>query len=240
MDAAVQNFNLSLSNISNVCNKINSEAFQALADAGLRANHETQQCGAVVLLTGYFEVFLKEVVKGYMEQVSLAEIPYASLPANILKYHHERGGAAIAKVAKAIRTGKGNPFGSSSLNDMVHRLNSAGTIKYQIMWEAFADTEANPGPGVVESIGNNLGVTDFWRKLSAESSNPAQWSPTALKQQLKDLLDKRNECAHTGRVFPVPTAAEILDYVDLLSEISSSLRKTLRNQLIELTEPVAV
>ena len=107
----------------------------------------------------------------------------------------------------------------------------AGTGDYEIVWEAFADTEANPSPEVVRGIAKRLGVSDFWPTISEKSGEPARWSDTALTSMLTDLITKRNECAHTGKVSPIPTTSEVLDFVDMLEVLSQSFVYALNDEL---------
>jgi hypothetical protein len=160
------------------------------------------------------------------------------LPEEIRNCHFEGGGRVLTEASKAGRKGKSTSFGNASREDIVARLHStsSGVGSYQILWEAFADTEANPSPDVVKSIGKNLGLANFWPTLSRKTGDQARWSDTALTSQLTDLIAKRNECAHTGKVAPIPSASEILNFADMLKALGTGFTSALEDKLVR-TEP---
>lgn len=232
MRHALANFDSSLNRVRALANHIVANTGAALADASVRELHETQQCGAMVLLTGYFEAFLKDSVRRFIEALSNSGRPFATLPECIRNGHFEGGGRVLTKASEAGRRGRATPFGSASREDIVARLHSTSSSgPYQILWEGFADTEANPGPDVVKGIARELGVTNFWPTVSSKSGDPMRWSGTTLNTMLADLLAKRNECAHTGRVSPVPTGSDLLDYADMLHALGTGFVTALEDQL---------
>jgi hypothetical protein len=234
MRTALADFDSSLRRIRALANHIVANTGAALSDPDVRELHEIQQCGAVVLLTGYFEAFLKDLVRKYIEALSRSGIAFEALPAVIRNRHFEGGGRILTRASEAARKGRSTPFGNATREDIVARLHSASsTDSYQILWEAFADTEANPGPEVVKEIARNLGLTDFWPTVASKSGDTLRWSDTALSTMLEDLIAKRNECAHTGKVSPVPTASEILDFTDLLAAIGTGFVAALEDRLTD-------
>jgi hypothetical protein len=48
---------------------------------------------------------------------------------------------------------------------------------------------------------------------------------------LKDLIGKRNECAHTGRVSPIPTAPDIIQFIEMLDAIGTGFVSALEVEL---------
>lgn len=233
MRQALADFGSSLNRIRALANSIVAGTGAALADPSILDLHETQQCGAIVLLTGYFEAFLKDLVRQFIEDVSASGVAFAGLPEAIRDCHFEGGGRVLTKASEAARKGRATPFGNATREDIVARLNSASgaTGSYQIVWEAFADTEANPGPDVVKGIAKNLGLKNFWPTVSTKSGDPVRWSDTALTSKLNDLIAKRNECAHTGRVSPIPTAADVLDFADMLQSLGFGFVSALEDEL---------
>ena len=233
MRQALADFGSSLNRIRSLARNIVAGTGAALADPLVLSLHETQQCGAIVLLTGYFEAFLKDLVRRFIEDLSTCGVTFAGLPDAIRDCHFEGGGRVLTKASEAARKGRATPFGNATREDIVARLNSAsgGSGSYQIVWEAFADTESNPGPEVVKAIAKNLGLKDFWRTVSSKSGDPARWSDSALKSKLNDLIAKRNECAHTGKVSPIPTAADVLDFADMLEALGTGFVSALEDEL---------
>jgi hypothetical protein len=228
---ALADFGTSLNRIRTLANSIVSDTASALADAAVRELHETQQCGAVVLLTGYFEAFLKDLVRRYIEDLSTSGVAFLKLPENIRDKHFQGGGEELSKVV--VQSSRRRPVGNATAEDLVTRLHSAfdSTDSYQIVWEGFADTQANPGPSVVNDIAKGLGLQDFWRQVSKHSGDPTRWSDSALKTKLGDLIAKRNACAHTGTVSPIPTASDILDFADMLQAIGTGFVASLEVEL---------
>ncbi|WP_349736562.1 MAE_28990/MAE_18760 family HEPN-like nuclease [Pseudomonas jessenii] len=234
MRQTLNEFYSSLNRIRALANHILQNTGQALANASVRELHETQQCGSIVLLTGYFEAFLKDLVKAYMRDLCATGVAFLSLPQSIQNKHYEGGGKILTKASEAGRKGLTTSFGSATREDIVSRLNSSSlspNAGFQIVWEAFADTGANPRADVVKTIGKDLGLVDFWRAISNNSGSQATWSDTAITTKLDDLISKRNSCAHTGIVTPIPTASDILDFADMLTAVGEGFVKSLEAQL---------
>lgn len=232
MRQALADFGTSLNRIRALANSIVAATGAALSNPAIRELHETQQCGSVVLLTGYFEAFLKDLVRRYIEDLSASGVAFTGLPENMRNRHFEGGGKILSRAVEFARKGKPAPFGNATPQDIVARLHSASAGgSYQIVWEAFADTQANPGPDVVKEIAKGLGLNNFWPTVSTHSGNPARWSDSALTSQLIDLIAKRNACAHTGTVSPIPTAADILNFADMLEALGTGFVTALEAEL---------
>jgi hypothetical protein len=233
MRQALADFASSLNRIRALANSIVTGTPAALADPAQLSLHETQQCGAIVLLTGYFEAFIKDLVRRFIEELSTCGVPFAGFPKDIRNRHFEGGGRVLTKASEAARRRRATPFGNAPREDIVARIHSASSPSgsYQIVWEAFADTEANPSPDVVARIARDLGVGNFWRTVSRKSGDPKRWSDTAITSELSDLIAKRNECAHTGKASPVPTAADVLEFADLLESVGGGFVSALEEVL---------
>ncbi|NJL28521.1 MAG: hypothetical protein HC897_11850 [Thermoanaerobaculia bacterium] len=175
MRQSLSDFDVSLARIRLLADHLNQSLGAALADSNLRALHETQQCGAIVLLTGYFEAFLKDLVRHYVDGLSRSGLAFDDLPDAVRHRHYEGGGRALTHASEAGRKGRATPFGNVAREDIVERLYStaSGATSYQIVWEAFADTRANPGPEVVKEIAQNLGAKDVWPEISRKAETRA-------------------------------------------------------------------
>lgn len=237
IEDALVGLSSSLNRVRSLANRLIADTGLALSDSAVRELHETQQCAAVVLLSGYFEAFLKDLVRRYIDELSNCGVAFADLPAAIQHGHFEGGGDVLTKTSLALRTGRVTPFGNPTPRDVVARLHSAASAAgtYQIVWEAFARTESNPGPEIVKKIAKSLAVENFWPQVSIRSGNPARWAETALVAQLSDLISQRNECAHTGVVAPIPTAAKIIEYVEMLDAIATGFTSLLVDELARHT-----
>jgi hypothetical protein len=223
-----------MNHVSDLMNEILANTVAAMSNRAIRIRHETQQCGAVVLLTGYFEAFLKDVVRAFAEGLRNSSTDFTSLPDVIQNTHFEAGGKVLTKVSQARRRGGFTPLGTVSREDIVERLFSPAfsqTAKsYFILWEAFADTQSNPGPKVVSEIAKNLGMSDAWRKIASKSGSGRPDS--ALSAKLESLVIQRNSCAHTGTVSPIPTAVEIIEHIQNLDWVATGLVAALEDELL--------
>jgi hypothetical protein len=106
---------------------------------------------------------------------------------------------------------------------------SAGT-GYQLVWEAFADTQANPGPNVVGELIKAAGIKDAWKNIEAAA--------TVRKGNLKTFLGTfiaiRNECAHTGSISSPPAASDLTEYGENLVAICEAVVRLLESRLEEI------
>lgn len=233
MRAALSDFQASLANVRDLINAIVANTGAALGSPQIRIRHETQQCSAVVLLTGYFEAFLKDVVKGFIDGVSNGSKDFGTLPPEIQHTHFESGGRVLTEISKARRNSGFTPLGTVTREDVVERLFSPAfspTAKtYVILWEAFADTRANPGPNVVRDIAKGLGIGNVWPTIAAKSGSGH--SDSTLSTTLQNLVLVRNSCAHTGTVSPIPSTADVLTYIDTLNWIALGFVQTLEDEL---------
>ena len=92
-------------------------------------------------------------MRRYIEDLSASGVAFTGLPEGMRNQHFEGGGKVLSRAVEFARKGKPAPFGNATPQDIVARLHSASAGgSYQIVWEAFADTQANPGPDVVKEI----------------------------------------------------------------------------------------
>src|SRR5208283_3121939 len=111
------------------------------------------------------------------------------MPDELRHTHYEKGARALERQYR-IDKASGNMTGCE---DLATRLASLSQPNYEFAWEAFADTQANPGPSALGDIIAGVGVKDVWRKLQAQSSGKGD-----LNIFLKSFIAIRNDCAHTG------------------------------------------
>ena len=184
-----------------------------------RTRQETQRAGCAVLLVGVFESFLKGVVREHLRAVPRTGRTFAQLPEKMRNLHYEGGGRVLAEVMQRQRKQEPQFFAGITANDVVERLyspqNEAST-EYYLVWEAFADTRQSPKSSTVSDILKGLGVETVWPSIEGHADD------AALITDLTDLIEKRNECAHTGRMSVVPSAPEILRYAQVIRKIGSA------------------
>lgn len=184
-------------------------------------------CGCVVLLSGYFESYLKESMQAFIQSVNKLEKPFAKLPDEIQYTHFYKGGQILQQTTK----NKSANNKKQSENIAVRLASVSNFIGYELVWEAFADMKSNPGPEVIKDAIKNIGVKDAWGKIHQIESHKGQ-----LDIFLKSFVEKRNECAHTGRLPSAPTRSELIEYGENLIAISNAIRKILTDQLAQINK----
>lgn len=224
MDEALTNLIVSLERLRDLVEEMARNSSGELSDAKLRIRHETQRCAAVVLLTGFFEAFLKDAVRGYVDAIRIRRIPFSVLPDRIRQGHFEFGGLVLSEIARNARTQGASRFGSASVDDIVKRLYSCTgeAPEFTILWEAFADTRQNPKPNVVRDILQNLGISDVWPSISKGASAQGKAMPEGqMVAGLDNLILVRNECAHTGTAMLIPSISTLLDHITMIEAIAT-------------------
>ena len=185
------------------------------------------RCGAVVLLSGYFETFLKNCMCRFITHVNSLGKPLSKLPGRMKITHFENGARALSKEIR-----KARKINDTSLcEDLAARLASvSATTGYTLAWEAFADTEANPGPSIVGGLLGSVGVEEPWKKIKA--APPGKLGDLDLF--LTSFIEMRNECAHSGTTTSPPTASDLIQYGENLDGLGTAIVVVLEAKLAEL------
>jgi hypothetical protein len=227
MQNAFANLKASLDRVREIAVDIDANVQAALADAAIQARHETTLCAASVILSGFLESFLREVAEEVAGDICNRGLPFDNLPAKIRATHYWDGAAHLREVARQERSEK--PLMLSKASDVARRLASVrnAQIPYEIVWEAFADTQANPGP---DQIGAFLKRFDIEEPLPtlAGAMNTTQ---NNLVLRLRSFMEIRNECAHTGSARNVPTTSDVQGFCDLIEQLSAGIVAVLQDML---------
>lgn len=215
----------SINEILDVANDMDARLLTS--DAAARRRDEILRCACTVILSGFFETFLKESAERFIHNICSRKIPFSQLPPKTQMRHFVQGGAILGQKAKGDSRVS---WISASHLDIVSRLSSpAASSTYSLVWEAYATTEGNPGPDVIDRLLEHLGVDNRQPRLNAALSGNY---PT-VKLQLKSFIEIRNECAHTGTAANAPTTGNLRDYCDLLQRISTAIVDVLELRLSE-------
>lgn len=200
---ATQNFAESLATIDLVGIELSSPA--ALASGRLPITNAIS-CASVVLLSGYFENFLKNIIKEFIGNVNNLGLPKNRIHDDMIRMHYTGGSEALAWAAKADKS-TGN-FATSE--DLSRRLGSfiAGGSN-TLAWESFANTKSNPGPDVVASLLRGLMIKGGWSGINDLTSLHGR-----MDTFLTSFMVMRNICAHTGKHSSPPSGIDICRYVD--------------------------
>lgn len=225
LDAALSDFEAALDRIERLANQVFKDTS---IDPSVRDLNETQQSGCTVLLTGFFEEFLKGVIRHYLCALPRTGIEFSKLPKKLRQTHYEGGGRVLSDVVGRAARNKVQFFAGISADDVVYRLYSpanSNVEEYAIVWEAFADTKQSPTSDTVSDLLKGVDIREVWTNIHDLAGR------STLATQLGELVERRNECAHTGRNRTVPTAPQILEYVDTLRLIGRAIVKLLSQKL---------
>ena len=113
--------------------------------------------------------------------------------------------------------------------DAARRLASVGNsqLPYEIIWEAFAETQANPGPEQISTFLKRFDIDDPLPTL-ARQMNTTQ---NNLVLRLRSFMEIRNECAHTGSARNAPTTTDVGGFCDLIEQIGTGITAVLQDAL---------
>ena len=163
-------------------------------------------CASIVLLSGYFESYLKEIVREYIGEINLLGKPIATIPYGMQVKHYAGGAEALLWASK-----KDKNLNTTSISqDLTRRLGSLhNNIGYELAWESFAITKSNPGTETVNTILAGLEVEKAWAAI-----NGLQKQHGRLDTFLASFIEMRNVCAHTGRHHSPPSCGDIVGYVE--------------------------
>lgn len=163
-------------------------------------------CSTIVLLSGYFESYLKDIVQEYIKEINGLNKPISSIPYEMQSRHYSGGAEALIWASKRDK----NLQTTSISQDLSRRLGSLhNNTGYELAWEAFANTKSNPGTETVRSILTGLEIKKTWDEI-----NDLQKQYGRLDTFLGSFIEMRNVCAHTGRHHTPPSAGDIAGYVE--------------------------
>jgi hypothetical protein len=219
MQTAFPNLKASVDTVRAISNEIDAHVQEALKNPAIQARHETTLCAATVILSGFLESFLREMAEEVISDICGRGVPFDSLPSKIRVAHYSEGALYLQKMARQEK--KENPLILAQAADVARRLASVGApqLPYEILWEAFADTQANPGP---EQVGAFLKRFHIERPLPTLAGAMGVLENNLLLR-LTSFIEIRNECAHTGSARNVPTTNDLLGYCDLVEEIGKGI-----------------
>lgn len=216
MSNSLVSFKESLARIRDIINDINANAAQVLKDAAVRERYETIRCATMVILSGFFESFLRNTADEYIAELCSRAVPFDDLPERIRATHYM--GSANLLVKRAEREKRANPMSESA--SMVQRLASVvSAMPYELVSEAFGDTRANPSAQVVKEFLGRFGIEKPGEQLVSASG----LSQSGVDTTFSSFIALRNECAHTGTAGNVPTGGEIVDYCDFLDKVATAI-----------------
>lgn len=172
-------------------------------------------CASIVLLSGQFENYLKNIVQEFIEKLNLLSKPITMIPFDMRVKHYAGGSEALLWASKKDKKLKSTLISE----DLARRLGSLDNpTGYELAWEAFANTKSNPGTGTVSTILNGLDISKTWDEI-----NRLQKQHGRLDTFLASFIEMRNVCAHTGRHNTPPSAFDLTDYVERFKSLAECI-----------------
>jgi DNA uptake protein ComE-like DNA-binding protein len=216
----------SLNRIRDIASDMDSRVLSSTN--AIRLRDETLRCSCTVILSGFLESFIKECAEAYITEISSRRVPFSDLPKPTQRCHFVEGGQLLGlKTREESRVA----WISADHLDMVRRLSSPALspASYSLLWEAFAITQGNPGPDVIDRILKDLGVESRGSRLDAVLGG----GYSTVKLAMQSFIAVRNECAHTGTALTVPTTVDLSSYCDLIERIARAFVSVLETRLGE-------
>lgn len=213
--------------------RVQAEANLALRDQSIRSQHHAIQCGSIVLLSGYLESFIRSICETYFAILSAKGFGMAALGSEFLEVHLREGAGHLAELVKRERRKNQSLTGATAF---VRRLMAPiADASKSPSWEAFARTQGNPSPEVLKSVLRGLGVKGGLDAVATATNG--RYSAAAAQQLLQNLIDLRNECAHTGSATSVPQPSTVLDLVYFTRVLVLGVCGVVDKQITALTGP---
>lgn len=216
-------FTGSLKPIKQLMQTIRQDAAAAMRDSNIKAQQETVQCATTVVMSGYLEAFIRDLAKAFFDELKARGTGLQVLSAvdpdtNYYLVHFRNGAKVLADMAKS------KTADMAECERFIRRLHAPlVNTDEPPAWEAFAMTEANPGPRVLRSFLKGLGIKETLKAVS-EAVN-SRYSDAAFDTLLTSFIAVRNECAHSGKAKEVPTPKTVEDYVDVLRTLALGMCK---------------
>lgn len=201
-----------------------------------------------ILLAGAFEQHLKLLIKQFITKLNRMGIPFASLPDPVRHCHLFRGAEVLKATAmRERRQSKRDQVSPSYLDTqrVSTQLASVGLgVPYVLLWEAFAETDSNPGPEVITKVLQGLNTEKPWPTITKNAPDPFP-SPGGKPSQkdklgilenllitkLRNLFEARNRCAHGAVDAATPALSTLHEYLSAIDAISEGLFQTLEFQI---------
>jgi hypothetical protein len=227
MQNALPNFKASLDKVRAIADDIDAHAQDALKDPSVQARHETTLCAGTVILSGFLESFLREIAEEMISDICGRGIPFDQLPSKVRVTHYWDGAQHVRELAGEEKGS--NPLVMAQASDAARRLASvAGAqIPYEILWEAFGNTQANPGSKEIGAYLKRFHIMEPIPTLAAAMN----MSENTLALLLNSFMEIRNECAHTGKAKNVPTTTDVRGYCKLLEDVGTGIVTLFQNAL---------
>ncbi|WP_147466164.1 MAE_28990/MAE_18760 family HEPN-like nuclease [Pseudomonas syringae] len=212
---ATDEFSSSLDTVETVAQSLSSPA--ALKPSQLTSTNAVS-CSIIVLLSGYFESYLKDIIKEYIESINNLNKPLTTIPLSMQLKHYSGGAEALIWASKTDKKLKS----TSISQDLTRRLGSLDKSRYYLAWESFANTKSNPGTDTISTLLSGLEIDKGWGLI-----NDLNKSHGRLDMFLTSFMEMRNVCAHTGRHQTPPSGADLINYIEKFRALGECIDMTM-------------
>ena len=173
-------------------------------------------------MSGFFESFLRGTAEDCITAINGMGRPYSWLPADLRETNFKHGAAIFSR-----RQNNRVAWVAASPEDLVRRLGmTVSDPDATLMWEAFAETSANPNADVVIDMLKKFGARNPWNRIVAESG----LARPRIEIELTGFLLVRNQAAHSGHSAVIPSTNVIRGYCEVLQKISRGFYEVLRSR----------
>jgi hypothetical protein len=211
---ALKSLTISLDGVRLVLDDLAREATTKRRRAGFFARREVILSSLIVTISGYFEAFLIEFAQEFTSTLSAKQVPFSKLPPKIQMTHFKVGGRVLSEACKT----KPRPPVGATREDVASRLASVSGGSYDLLW--------NPGSEAIKGYLSAMAVVNGFNEiaayLTAKDPNQPQ-SATVLSRSLDALIERRNECAHSGASSQLLDEVTVREYCELIERMATGI-----------------
>lgn len=121
-------------------------------------------CAMVVLISGYFESYLKDIIKEYIDKINFLGKNISEIPSEMQLLHYAGGAKALEWAAKQDKELAGTTMSMDLTSRLASLSNNTG---FSLAWEAFANTDSNPGVQTVTKLIKGMQIDGGWSEINA-------------------------------------------------------------------------
>jgi len=188
-------------------------------------------CATVTRLYAIYERFVEDLISSWLLLLPELVSNYSDLGDKIQNTHREGVGRLLLDLNK-------NRYQHLSIKKVVEGLFSGvtGTEQYELITDAFLSHEQNLRKEILEKLLADAGIENAWkwvdkhRKIKYFIEEIRENQKTA-EEELKQLIDYRNEAAHGG-VDEILGTQELLDLGDFVKALCEALAELVSYQII--------
>lgn len=194
---------------------------------------------SIISLYGYFEHYLENIAKDYLNYINKIVDKYENLPTEIFRSHYELSASLINHLMLFSKDDK-----SSEVIDVINNMYSCvkNRKNFKINVDAYVLHTANFRHEIVNSFFNKVGIKDISDKIKKHSDfiaylnsrnnsintvqNKKEHDNEIIFSRINDLCYRRNEIAHgqpISEILSLDLIYELIEYFELYSKCLHSI-----------------